>query len=279
MYKGATMGLREAIAIASDPASVMERVLAEALVLVPSAEGAVIELCTRRTSLVITAASGNVADSVGSVLSVARSLSGLAIRSGVTQRCCDATTDPRVDTTLAAELGILSMICVPLRRGDERVGVLNLTSSKASAFGSVDEASLAGLAHFVSSMIGAAVELASCTAELLGPCPVAAAATLGQGHLGGSSEAARARSAFVANVVRPGTAFDSAIRDRIEQALTGAGLTIVFQPIVSLSSGTVVKVEALARFAAPRFYLGRPGSLEDLALLLRTRGQGQAILV
>ena len=27
------------------------------------------------------------------------------------------------------------------------------------------------------------------------------------------------------------------------------------------------------------FYLGRPGSLEDLALLLRTRGQGQAILV
>src|SRR5664280_442415 len=132
------MGLREAIAIASDPASVMERVLAEALVLVPSAEGAVIELYAKRASLVITAASGNVADSVGSVLSVAHSLSGLAIRSGVTQRCYDATTDPRVDTTLAAELGVLSMICVPLRRGDERVGVLDITSSKASAFGSVD---------------------------------------------------------------------------------------------------------------------------------------------
>jgi EAL domain-containing protein (putative c-di-GMP-specific phosphodiesterase class I) len=51
--------------------------------------------------------------------------------------------------------------------------------------------------------------------------------------------------------VRPGAACDSAARDRIEQALTGAGLTIVFQPIVSLSSGTVVEVEALARFAAP----------------------------
>jgi EAL domain-containing protein (putative c-di-GMP-specific phosphodiesterase class I) len=100
-------------------------------------------------------------------------------------------------------------------------------------------------------MIGAAVELASCTAELLGPCPVAVAATPGQGHLGGSSEAARARSAFVANVVCPGAAFDWAARDRIEQALTGAGLTIVLQPIVSLSSGTVVTVEALARFAAP----------------------------
>jgi EAL domain-containing protein (putative c-di-GMP-specific phosphodiesterase class I) len=229
----------------------MERVLTEALILVPSAEGAVIELFAKRTSLVITAASGNVADSVGSVLSVAHSLSGLAIRSGVTQRCHDTTSDTRVDTTLAAKLGILSMICVPLRRGDERVGVLNITSSEASAFGSADEASLAGLAHFVSSMIGAAVELASCTAELLGPCPVAVAATPGQGHLGGSSEAARARSAFVANVVCPGAAFDWAARDRIEQALTGAGLTIVLQPIVSLSSGTVVTVEALARFAAP----------------------------
>ncbi len=251
MYKGVRMGLREAIAIASDPVSVMQRVLAEALVLVPSAEGAVIELCAKRTSLVIAAASGNVADSVGSVLSVAHSLSGLAIRSGVTQRCHDATTDPRVDATLAAELGILSMICVPLRRGDERIGVLNITSSEASAFGSADEASLAGLAHFVSSMIAAAVELASCTAELLGPCQVAAAATLGQGHLGGSSEAARARSAFVANVVRPGTAFDSAVRDRIEQVLTGTGLTIVLQPIVSLSSRKIVTVEALARFAPP----------------------------
>jgi EAL domain-containing protein (putative c-di-GMP-specific phosphodiesterase class I) len=156
-----------------------------------------------------------------------------------------------VDATLAAELGILSMICVPLRRGDERIGVLNITSSEASAFGSADEASLAGLAHFVSSMIAAAVELASCTAELLGPCQVAAAATLGQGHLGGSSEAARARSAFVANVVRPGTAFDSAVRDRIEQVLTGTGLTIVLQPIVSLSSRKIVTVEALARFAPP----------------------------
>jgi len=249
MHEGAAMGLREAIAIASDPASVMERVLAEALVLVPSAGGAVIELCAKRTSLVITAASGNVADSVGSVLSIAHSLSGLAIQSGVTQRCHDATTDPRVDTTLAAELGILSMICVPLRRGDERIGVLNITSSAASAFGPADEASLAGLANFVSSMIGAAVELASCTAELLGPCEVAAAGTFGQGLLGGSSESARARSAFVANVVCPGTAFDSAVRDRIEQALTGAGLTIVLQPIVSLSNGTVVMVEALARFA------------------------------
>ena len=108
MYKGVRMGLREAIAIASDPVSVMERVLAEALVLVPSAEGAVIELCAKRTSLVIAAASGNVADSVGSVLSVAHSLSGLAIRSGVTQRCHDATARPCVIETRHDRLAPMS---------------------------------------------------------------------------------------------------------------------------------------------------------------------------
>ncbi len=143
------------------------------------------------------------------------------------------------------------MICVSLIRGDERVGVPNVTSGEVPSFSSADEASLAGLAHFVSSMIGAAIELASCTAEFLGPGQVTASRTLGQRRLGGSSEAARARSTFVADVVRSGTAFDSIVRDRIEQVLTGSGLIIVLQPIVSLPSGTVITVEALARCAAP----------------------------
>jgi EAL domain-containing protein (putative c-di-GMP-specific phosphodiesterase class I) len=245
------MRLREAIVTASDPANVMERVLAEVLILVPSAEGATIQLCATQASLVIAAASGNLGDSVGSVQSVGNSLAGLSIRSGVTQHCEDATSDPRVNAKLAAEFGILSIICVPMRRGNERVGVLNITSSKAFAFGSADETTLAGLAHFVSSVIGAAVDLASCTTELLRTFQDAPAGTVGQGHLGGSSEAARAQSAFMANVVCPGVAFDWAARDRIEKALTEAGLMIVLQPIISLSDGTVVEVEALARFAGP----------------------------
>ena len=78
-------GLRETIVKASNPATMMERVLAGALVLVPSADGAVIGLCTNMDSLVFAAANGNLVDSVGSVLSLEGSLSGVAIRSGVTQ--------------------------------------------------------------------------------------------------------------------------------------------------------------------------------------------------
>jgi EAL domain-containing protein (putative c-di-GMP-specific phosphodiesterase class I) len=241
--------LRETIISASDPGTMMERVLAGALVLVPSADGAVIGLCTTRNTLVFAAANGKLVDSVGSMLSLDNSLSGVAIKSGTTQRCHYAPTDPRVDAILAAEIGILSLICVPLSRGTDRVGALILASSKASAFDSADESSLAGLAHFVSSVIDAAMELDLCIAELVGSNQVTTDA-LGQGHPAGSTKNAHDSSTFVANVVCPGAALDSATRNRIERTLTGDGHSIVLQPIISLSTGDVVEVEALSRFAA-----------------------------
>jgi EAL domain-containing protein (putative c-di-GMP-specific phosphodiesterase class I) len=243
------MGIRQAIATASDPASVMDRVLGEALVLVPSAEGAAVLLCTQSKFLDYAASVGNLAGATGTRVTIADSISGLAIRSGVTQRSEDVRTDPRVNQELVNSLGILSTICVPLRWAAERVGVLLITSSVANAFGSADEASLAGLAPFVSTVIGAAVDLATCTTELFAIRQGADKSTLAQGHLGGQGESTLARSAFVANVVCPGTAFESASRDRIELALAQDGPTMLFQPIVSLSTGTVVEVEALARFA------------------------------
>jgi len=244
------MGLRQAIATASDPASVMKRVLAEALVLVPSAEGSALLVPTEENSLGHAVAIGNLTGLTGTTLSLTHSLSGSAFRSGELLRCDDVSTDSRVDSRLANELDIWSLICLPLAQGNERVGVLVITSSQASAFGPPDEARLASLAPFVSSVIGAAVDLASCTTDLLGFHHEAASDAPWPRHPDGSDETNRAHSTFVANVVSPGSVADSAARDRIEQVLMGTGLTIVVQPIVSLSTGTVVKVEALARFAA-----------------------------
>jgi EAL domain-containing protein (putative c-di-GMP-specific phosphodiesterase class I)/putative methionine-R-sulfoxide reductase with GAF domain len=240
-------GLRETIISASDPATMMDRVLAGALVLVPSADGAVIGLCANKEFLVFAAASGKLADSVGSVLSLESSLCGVAIKSGITQRCQYAPSDQRVDVVRAAEMGILSLICVPLSRGTDRVGVLILASNKASAFDATDELSLAGLAHFVSSVIDAAMELDLCITELVGPHSEATEA-LGQGHLAGSTRKAEDRSTFVANVVCPEAALNSATRERIERTLTGDGFSIVLQPIFSLLTGRVVGCEALSRF-------------------------------
>jgi EAL domain-containing protein (putative c-di-GMP-specific phosphodiesterase class I) len=243
------MRLRQAIATASDPASVMDRVLVEALVLVPSAEGAAVLLCTGPNVLDCTAAAGNLAGFVGTSISGAGTLSTLAMRTGVTLRAEDARSDPRVDPGLAARFGILSAICVPLHWGVEDIGVVLITSDEASAFQPADEATVAGLAPFVSTVIGAAVDLARCTTELLGIRQGATVATIDPDDLSRPSETALALSAFVANVVSPGIASESAVRDCIEQTLAGTGPTIVLQPIISLSTGMVVEVEALSRFA------------------------------
>jgi EAL domain-containing protein (putative c-di-GMP-specific phosphodiesterase class I) len=225
----------------------MQRVLAGAMVLVPSADGAVIGLCTGVDSVIFAAASGKLADSVGSVLSIEGSLSGIAIKSGVTQRSQYAPGDQRVDVVLAAEIGILSLICVPLSRNTERVGVLILACSKASAFDATDESTLGGLAHFVSSVIDSAMELDRCVAELVRTDRITTQ-EFGMRVSAGSTRSDQECSTFVANVVCPEAAHDSAARDCIERILTGDGFSIVLQPIISLSSGHVVAVEALSRF-------------------------------
>ena len=93
------------------------------------------------------------------------------------------------------------------------------------------------------------MELDLCIAELVG-ADRAIAAVHGQGDCTGSTRNVEDRSTFVANVVCPEAALNAATRNRIERVLTGDGLSIVFQPIVSLSTGSVVGVEALSRFAA-----------------------------
>ncbi len=245
------MGLREIIAAASDPASVMERVVVETVALVPGADGAAIALYGEGEPLSFTAAAGNLEGFVGTELPLDGSLSGLAVRSGTVQHSNDTTGDPRVHVAVSRALGISSLICVPLRRGDERIGVLDVASRRPGAFGPADEANLRKLAGFVSIVVGAAIDLASVTSRLLGADEPVGATDDRTRSPRAVSECTGARGVFVANVVRPGAAVDSAARDRIETVLTGTGHAIVFQPIVSLHTGAVHGVEALSRFAGP----------------------------
>lgn len=243
------MGLREIIAHASDPATAMERVVAEALVLVPAADSAAIALYGDGGRLTYTVAAGTLDAFVGTEVALDASLAGLAIRTNAVQHCTDAAHDARVDAATCPALGIASMICVPLQRGDQRIGVLNLAARRAGAFGPGDESSLDELAEFVSTVVGAAVDLASVTSRLLGGEEPDGAGVVPPA--GGPAACIGAPGVFVANVVRPGSALSSAARDRVEAACSGNGLSIALQPIVSLDGGAAVAVEALSRFALP----------------------------
>jgi GAF domain-containing protein len=109
------------------------------------ANGCAIALMENR-EMVCRASSGD-APPVGAKLEVGSGFSGYCVRTGFLQRCDDAETDSRVDRESCRLLGIRSMIAVPIRMGETVVGLLEVFSSKALAFGDRDGTILQRLAE------------------------------------------------------------------------------------------------------------------------------------
>jgi EAL domain-containing protein (putative c-di-GMP-specific phosphodiesterase class I) len=242
--------LEGAIRDLSDPMVIMRRVVDQALGMIGGAEGAVVELALDG-DLVYVCAAGTLLEHVGTRLRMDQSLSGLAVRTGETVSCEDAETDERVDAAACRRVGAVSMVCVPLRRAGEPIGVLKVSARRPGAFTGEDVATLSSLAGFISAAIAAVSDLWRITGALLDGAALAQAGSdggkqdsLGRRRAGGISE-------FVANVLRPGMLSDLAIRQRIERVLAESAFTICCQPIVELDTGALVGAEALARFPGP----------------------------
>jgi EAL domain-containing protein (putative c-di-GMP-specific phosphodiesterase class I) len=248
------LDLDRAIRAITDPMVVMRRIVDQVLALTPGAEGAVVELASEGY-LVYACAAGSLAKHVGARLRLDGSLSGLAVRDGETLVCEDSVTDARVDHEACVLVGAVSMICVPLYRGGQPVGVLKVSASRPRAFGDEAVGPLRRLAGFISAAIGAASEIASITAEVLSyrehlDHPAAAEPSdpvlPDRGVLDTD-----AVNEFVANVLQPGIVADAQTRRRIERVLAGAEFTIVCQPIIDLDSGQLMGAEAMTRFRGP----------------------------
>jgi EAL domain-containing protein (putative c-di-GMP-specific phosphodiesterase class I) len=216
----------------------MRRVVDQALLLVPSAEGSVVELLEDGTMTYVCCA-GNLSGATGLRLQFESSLSGLSVTTASTLRCDDAMSDPRVDREACLRVGAVSMVCVPLCRQGEPVGALKVASSAPQAFDDDDVATLAALADFITAAITTSSELGRAAGALLHS--VAGAAPMSQGS-------SRRASNFVANVLRPGLAEDVEALERTRQVLANGAFDIVYQPEVDLGSGALVGAEALARF-------------------------------
>lgn len=237
----------------SMPMVVMRRIVDEVLALIPEADGAVVELADGG-QLTYVCAGGSLVDHVGTRLPLEGSLSGLAVRTGETLHCQDATTDERVDRRACVRIGTVSMVCVPLHRRGAPVGVLKVSSARSGAFDGGDVAALAKLARFITVAISAASDIAEITRELLShdPCDgdegdrVSSRSPLALG-VGGSDRVGE----FVANVLRPGIVADVVSRQRVQEILVARDVTMVCQPLVDLNSGQLAGAEALARFRGP----------------------------
>ena len=99
------------------------------------------------------ASAGQNAPELGALLSAEFGLSGESVRTGQALHCDDAEHDGRVNRESCRELGIASVAVVPIVSDGEVLGVFELFSGKAFAFGERDVAALQRLAEMVETAV------------------------------------------------------------------------------------------------------------------------------
>lgn len=230
-----------AVGEAVDPTSLLRRIADRALELVPNADTVGIALVDDVGMRTVCGAGGGVSG-VGTRTDLGASLGGLAIETGRVVRSNDTSCDPRVDPAACRRLGIASLVCVPLSRSYEMFGVLTVSSARPLAFTDADVAVLTRIADIVSIAVGSACDLHRAGNQLR--------------RLGHPAEeaAARDRGAPDSGVHASRTLGPDALeridaRLRVQRVLDEPEvLSLAFQPIIDLSSGAAMGVEALARF-------------------------------
>jgi hypothetical protein len=115
------------------------------------ATGAAIALTTGGTTC-CRASTGTPAPEVGASLHSGISLSGLCLETGEILLCNDSSVDRRVDPQLCKEIGIRSVLVLPIKQNANVVGVLLLLSINRNAFNQHDAAEMSKLAEGILPM-------------------------------------------------------------------------------------------------------------------------------
>src|SRR5919204_5079074 len=89
------------------------------------------------------------APALGTRIQVGSGFSGECVRTGSLLCCDDAEIDSRVDRESCRALGIRSIIAMPIRIGDAVMGLLEVFSPNANAFGARDNTVLRHLGEAV----------------------------------------------------------------------------------------------------------------------------------
>jgi diguanylate cyclase (GGDEF)-like protein/PAS domain S-box-containing protein len=137
----ALLEVQHAIASARlDEQHAMEMITAQVRTLT-RADAAVVEL-REGEEMVYAAGDGTARDHVGLRLSVRDTASGRCATTGISTRIDDVDTDPTMDTALCHQVGLRSMVAVPLRHDGLIIGVLKVYSDRPGSFTVEDEETL-----------------------------------------------------------------------------------------------------------------------------------------
>jgi hypothetical protein len=130
------------------------QLLADRAQYITGANGAAIALRRNgKNDLLCRASAGSNAPELGALLSTEFGLSGESVRTRRPLRCDDAECDGRVNREVCRELGIASVVVMPVVDDDQVLGVFELFSGKANAFGERDLSALQRLSEMVETAI------------------------------------------------------------------------------------------------------------------------------
>lgn len=125
--------------------------------LATSADGVVIALA-RGDEMVCRAILGDKAPSAGVRLNTRSGLAGACVQTREMQLCDDALADPRVNVIACRDLGIRSMVVLPVLDGGDLWGVLEVFSSMPGAFSESDLQALQALTRKISHTVREMIE-------------------------------------------------------------------------------------------------------------------------
>ena len=139
------------------------QLLADRAQFITGATGAAIALrCDGQKDMLCRASAGSNAPELGALLSTEFGLSGESVRTRQLLRCDDAARDGRVNQDACRRLGIASVVVMPVVNDDEVLGVFELFSGQANAFGDRDLSAVQRLTE----MVETAVRLANASLSL-----------------------------------------------------------------------------------------------------------------
>lgn len=130
------------------------QLLADRAQYITGASGAAIAL--RRNGMadmLCRASTGTNAPELGALLSTEFGLSGESVRTKRPLRCDDAERDARVNREVCLQLGIASVVVMPVVNDDQVLGVFELFSGKANAFGERDLTAIQRLSEMVETAV------------------------------------------------------------------------------------------------------------------------------
>ena len=111
--------------------------------------------------LVCRASHGETAPQLGSRLDLGVGISGECLRTGQIQLCNDVRSDLRVDLEACFQLGVHSVVVLPLSRAEKMMGIFEVFSPRPSAFGEREITLLQAFAQRILNNLDRAIELSA----------------------------------------------------------------------------------------------------------------------